>query len=77
LIEILIKFILDFLKPKTPIKPSKCYTEIEQIREKSVFVSRISYLQNIETFSLRSDFENIKMRIFASFYELNKFSFVF
>ncbi len=26
-------------KPKTPIKPAKCYTEIEQIREKSVFVS--------------------------------------
>jgi hypothetical protein len=30
-----------FFKPKTPIKPAKCYTEIEQIREKSVFVSRI------------------------------------
>ncbi|CAF1265586.1 unnamed protein product [Rotaria sordida] len=26
-----------FNKPKSPIKPAKCYTEIEQIREKSVF----------------------------------------
>ncbi len=37
--------IFDFLKPKTPIKPSKCYTEIEQIRAKSVFVSKYNYLQ--------------------------------
>ena len=41
-----IYFISNFIfKPKTPIKPMKCYTEIEQIREKSVFVSRfISYI---------------------------------
>ena len=30
---------------KTPIKPAKCYTEIEQIRERSVFVSLFSLYQ--------------------------------
>jgi hypothetical protein len=30
---------MNVFQPKTPIKPAKCYTEIEQIREKSVFVS--------------------------------------
>lgn len=30
-------------QPRTSIKPAKCYTEIEQIRERAVFVRRYSH----------------------------------
>jgi len=41
----ILKLIFHVFKPRTPIKPSKCYTEIEQIREKSVFVSIPNFLR--------------------------------